>query len=430
MAEEQNFNATIRPDNRNWFQRRQDAVRNWIYDRGHGSVLHRPDDPLAEFIKANEKRRVEKIELQIAKEKAAEQKLIDEAQNESDYITSFSKPSEAEGLRYPERAYVGKDTDYVLFAFGKYIPPFSQQARGDTVASMAAAGDKEMIAIMDKAGKSYHAGLPGYEQYKGSSKLKKIPGAKPIILPMPQDLSNTMDQNWNGKEFSRTGLTAISSLAGGSFADIGKQLGGSGKLTALTAGLTAKGLNTIEGVGGNLTLSDITGSTRGTVLNPNMEMLFERTDIREITMSYKLVPRNPEEADSIAKIIRMFRKAASASWGGTDSDATQDGVQTGTPHDLKGSWNKKEGRVKEKDGKTAENFLHVPWLCQFQFMRGKKPNSHIPKWKPCALTRVGVNYTPDGTYATYADGRPVAIELTLNFVETKLIFRQDIEAGY
>ena len=63
-------------------------------------------------------------------------------------------------------------------------------------------------------------------------------------------------------------------------------------------------------------------------------------------------------------------------------------------------------------------------------MRGKKPNGHIPKWKPCALTRVSVNYTPDGTYATYSDGRPVAIELTLNFVETKLIFRQDIEAGY
>lgn len=427
--------AEIRPDNRNWFQRRGDAINNWIYDRGHGSVLRRPDpnDPLANFIKANEKRRLEKIELQIAVEKAFEQKLIDEARGDGNDIINFSKPSEAEGLRYPERAYVGKDTDYVLFAFGKYIPPFSQQARGDTIATKAAAGNQSSMDIMDKAGKSYHAGLPGYEQYKGSSRLRKIPGAKPIILPMPQDLSNTMDQNWNGKEFSRTGLTAISSLAGGSFADMGKQLGGSGKLTALTAGLTAKGLNTIEGVGGNLTLSDITGSTRGTVLNPNMEMLFERTDIREITMSYKLVPRNPEEADSIAKIIRMFRKAASASWGGTDSDATQDGVQSGTPHDLKGTWKKKEQggtKIKEKDGKTAENFLHVPWLCQFQFMRGKKPNGHIPKWKPCALTRVGVNYTPDGTYATYADGRPVAIELTLNFVETKLIFRQDIEAGY
>lgn len=348
---------------------------------------------------------------------------------DADSMISSHKPSEAEGLRYPERAYVGQDTDYVMFSFGKYIPPFSKEARRDDAASLAAAGDKTAMAQMSKAGKSYHAGLPAYEIYRGgSTKLKKIEGAKPIILPMPQDLSNTMDQQWQGKEFSRAGLTAIASLAGGSFADIGKAVGGSGKLTALTAGLTAKGLNSLEGIGGNLTLSDITGSTRGTVLNPNVEMLFERTDIREITMSYKLVPRNPEEADSIAKIIKLFRKAASASWGGTDSDATQDGIQEGTSKQL----TKEQGdnKMKKKFSKTAENFLHVPWLCHFKFMRGKKMNPHLPKWKPCALTRVGVNYTPDGTYATYDDGRPVAVELTLNFIETKLIFRQDIEDGF
>jgi len=367
----------------------------------------------------------------ITKKEWKEEKSFSDAVSklaDADSMISSYKPSEAEGLRYPERAYVGQDTDYVMFSFGKYIPPFSREARRDDATSLAAAGDKTAMAQMSKAGKSYHAGLPAYEIYKGgSTKLKKIEGAKPIILPMPQDLSNTMDQQWQGKEFSRAGLTAIASLAGGSFADIGKAVGGSGKLTALTAGLTAKGLNSLEGVGGNLTLSDITGSTRGTVLNPNVEMLFERTDIREITMSYKLIPRNPEEADSIGKIIKLFRKAASASWGGTDSDATQDGIQEGTAKSLT---RKSDTKLKGTNAKTAENFLHVPWLCHFKFMRGKKVNPHIPKWKPCALTRVGVNYTPDGTYATYDDGRPVAIELTLNFIETKLIFRQDIEDGF
>ena len=372
--------------------------------------------------------------VKITKAEYKEEKAFSDAVSQladADSMISSYKPSEAEGLRYPERAYVGQDTDYVMFSFGKYIPPFSKEARRDDIASLAAAGDKTAMAQMSKAGKSYHAGLPAYEIYRGgSTKLKKIEGAKPIILPMPQDLSNTMDQQWQGKEFSRAGLTAIASLAGGSFADIGKAVGGSGKLTALTAGLTAKGLNSLEGVGGNLTLSDITGSTRGTVLNPNVEMLFERTDIREITMAYKLVPRNPEEADSIGKIIKLFRKAASASWGGTDSDATQDGIQEGTSKSLTRKLDKNKGKLTGDNAKTAENFLHVPWLCHFKFMRGKKVNPHIPKWKPCALTRVGVNYTPDGTYATYDDGRPVAIELTLNFIETKLIFRQDIEDGF
>ena len=45
----------------------------------------------------------------------------------------------------------------------------------------------------------------------------------------------------------------------------------------------------------------------------------------------------------------------------------------------------------------------------------------------CAITQVDVNYTPDGTYATYEGGEMVAVGLTLNFQETKLIFADEVE---
>jgi hypothetical protein len=44
----------------------------------------------------------------------------------------------------------------------------------------------------------------------------------------------------------------------------------------------------------------------------------------------------------------------------------------------------------------------------------------------CAITDVQVNYTPDGNYATFNDGAPVAYELKLSFMETKLVFAEDI----
>jgi hypothetical protein len=63
-------------------------------------------------------------------------------------------------------------------------------------------------------------------------------------------------------------------------------------------------------------------------------------------------------------------------------------------------------------------------------MRGGSLNNNVPQYKMCALTQVDVSYTPDGTYATTRDGRMVAYQLSLNFQETKLIFREDVEAGY
>ena len=62
-------------------------------------------------------------------------------------------------------------------------------------------------------------------------------------------------------------------------------------------------------------------------------------------------------------------------------------------------------------------------------MKGSTEHPYLPRFKMCAITQVDVNYTPDGSYATYGDGQPVAIDLTLNFQETKMVFKEDIDAG-
>lgn len=79
-------------------------------------------------------------------------------------------------------------------------------------------------------------------------------------------------------------------------------------------------------------------------------------------------------------------------------------------------------------GITA-GFIGVPNLCKVNFMSGNDEHKVLPRYKMCAVTQVDVNYTPDGAYATYndANSQPVAIELSINFQETKLVFSEEIK---
>ena len=63
-------------------------------------------------------------------------------------------------------------------------------------------------------------------------------------------------------------------------------------------------------------------------------------------------------------------------------------------------------------------------------MHGNKPHEWLTQFKPCAISNVSVNFTPDGTFATYSDGSPVATELRLSFQETKLIFEDEVDQGF
>ena len=63
-------------------------------------------------------------------------------------------------------------------------------------------------------------------------------------------------------------------------------------------------------------------------------------------------------------------------------------------------------------------------------MHGGSRNTYVPKYKMCAITDVNVNYTPDGNYAVFQGGAPVATELKISFMETKLVFAEDIVDGF
>ena len=317
----------------------------------------------------------------------------------------------ARTLRWPDDA-IQKTTDYVFFQFGKYLPPFSRDAGYNS--------------LLDKT--NYNLENPfnsatTYELYNSSNEnLDVSRSANNIVLPIPQDLSNEIQQQWQGKQFTATGRAAIAALGGGNMSYAKSVVGNiTGNAKAIKDSLTSLGLNSIPGVGGNISFNDVSGSTRGVVINPNAELLYEAPDMREIGMIFKLVPRNPDESLAIQNIVKTFRKAAMPAWGATGGEPMVASAGANADADPKQDIINYGGE---------DNWIRVPNLCKFTFMHGDAPHPWLIQFKPCAISRVEVNYTSDGTFATYSDGAPVAVELSLNFMETKLIFSDEVEAGY
>ncbi len=305
------------------------------------------------------------------------------------------------GVKYPNKM-IENDSDYVIFQFAKYLPPFGRIGQGD--GNMM---DKYNASISNKNFKSTPVTVSNRDGENATQQIKSI------ILPMPQDLSTEQKQDWQSKSFTRLGAAAVAAVGGGSFnkaTDLAGNPGGN--LKAIKDAITTTGLNAIPGVGGNLTFNDITGSTRGVILNPNAELLYNGPSIREIGMVFKMVPMNQDETHIIKSICDAFRAASLPTFGG------------------EGSIDISKLKNKDTDTLADSNFIRVPLLCKFTFMKGGDPHPFVAQYKPCGIASVEVNYTPDGTYATYENGSPVATEISLKFVETKLIFSSEIAAGF
>ena len=335
-------------------------------------------------------------------------------------ISVEGKSGLSESLRWPADT-LDDQSDWVFFQFGKYPKPFGRDVR--RITGINATKDKtkriagwNMANLAEYNNSSAALGLDRKE-WGGEVNLKLF--GKAVMLPVPQDVANEIQQTWQGKQFTAAGRAAVSALAAGNFSPANQVLKNiAGNFEALQTSVNSLALNTLPGVGGNISFNDISGSTRGVVLNPNAELLYDSPQMREVGMVFKMVPRNPGESEAIYNICQTFRRNASPAFGGASAG------------DKDWSFTVDSKYSKAKQGVIPgdrQNFIRVPNLCKFTFMKGRKAHPHLVQFKPCAISNVEVTYTPDGTFATYSDGAPVAVELRLSFMETKVVFAQEIK---
>ena len=313
--------------------------------------------------------------------------------------------SKDNSLRWPDDM-LDDSSDWVLFQFGKYTKPFARDVR-------RLSGINKNKWQRKQAGENQVS----LDEYNVSAAALKQQGPS-IMLPIPQDVANEIQQTWQGKQFTALGRASIAAAAAGNFSQMGRVFNDvAGNLVGFQQSLTKLALNTIPGVGGNIEFNDISGSTRGIVINPNAELLYDSPQMREVGMVFKMVASNATEAKSIYKICQTFRQNASPEYGGTDNADSDEWKET------KGQY---EGTDAENFFGNMNNFIRVPNLCKFTFMKGSSVHPWLVQFKPCAISNVEVSYTPDGTYTTHPDGSPVAVELRISFMETKLVFAQEI----
>ena len=333
-------------------------------------------------------------------------------------------------LRYPTNLFEGS-TDYVKFQFYKYKGPFGANS-GDTGKQEEIGGKK----VSNDFAKYSQAGAM-YEPYQGAGN---------IMMYMPEDVNAEYGAQWNGKDFSNIGAEVLRGAGGALAGDVGNTANAIGQLIKNAAGALptagaeaiANGINA-TGVG-NVSTNDVLGSSLGVVLNPNTELLFSGFQMRSFSLKFRMAPRNKTEAENMRSIIGTFKKVALPTFGnppggmldlvshfrgGKKKDKVED-----EPADAEPAAEKKENATQAQQDKLSgsnANYIGVPGLCQVKFMHKASLHPYLPQYKICAITNVSVNYTPDGVYATYTEaGAPVAVDLTIGFAETKLIYSNDI----
>ena len=341
------------------------------------------------------------------------------------------RPSKDKSLtyRYPSDA-IDSQTDYVFFQFGKYKAPFGREVKelakikrgqdgsGTYNKNDGAEEGKEMFVDAQRS---------SMDAYNDSVNVLEQKGAS-IMLPIPQDVGHEVAQQWQGKQWSATGRAATAALGAGQLSDAGSMLSDvAGWGTAVQNSLTQMALNVLPGVGGNISFNDLSGATRGIVINPNAELMYDSPEMREIGMVFKMVPRTRDESKIIRRICQAFRKHSMPMYGGAEDQTAMDELNDGWYDDIKNSTRGSGGDSTQLNFGAMNNFIRVPDLCKFTFMHGNKVHPYLVQFKPCAISKVEVTYTPDGTFSTYSDGAPTAVELRINFMETKVVFSQEVE---
>ena len=249
--------------------------------------------------------------------------------------------------------------------------------------------DKLKISILKFAPKKF-SGLSFAER---STFTERILGS--VLLPVPNAVNDANSCSW-GQDTMNAAQIAASDIA----------------MKTITEGAGA-GMNTAEGVkdaavkqggadvkdalaqyfAGQATgVKGILARTKGQVINPNMELIFNGPQLRPFNFTFKMSPRDERESITIKKIIRMFKQSMAPARS------------------------------------ESSLFLKAPNTYKLQFLEGSaREHKFLPKIKECAMTGFNVNYTPDGNYATYRNSAMVAVEISFSFQELEPIFNNDYD---
>jgi len=220
-----------------------------------------------------------------------------------------------------------------------------------------------------------------------------------VTLPIPGGISDANACNWGDDSMGPLQLAAAGLALGALDASATSGGGIGGQLGDLKNQLVSNN-EEMKQLIGQKAASAAVGSnenalfsrTQGTILNPNLELIFNGPSLRPFTFNFKMSPRSDAEAKLIAKIIRFF----------------------------------KQGMAPIRE--DSRLFLKTPHTFKIKYVlvgKGDEENPYLNKFKECALLSCSVQYTPEGNYAPYEDGAMSSYQMALQFKELEPVFNDD-----
>jgi len=145
-------------------------------------------------------------------------------------------------------------------------------------------------------------------------------------------------------------------------------------------------------------------------MNPNMELLFTSPSMRNFSFAFTLAPRSKEEAKTVIRIIRFFKQ-------GMAPIRSKSRLFLKSPHTFRLAYKHK--------ALTGDPDRDRSLIANQRTNNSATDHPYLNKFKECAMSSFGVNYTPNGPYSTYEDGVMTAYNITMNFQEMNPIYNDD-----
>jgi len=145
-------------------------------------------------------------------------------------------------------------------------------------------------------------------------------------------------------------------------------------------------------------LGDLALRGIGQAMNPQLQVLFRGVGFRTFQFDFVFTPYSKEETETVNKIIKAFKYAAAP-------------------------------KINATAYFSQGLFMEVPYPFRIQFFYKGEENPYVHRIGETVLENVSVDYGPNG-WATFNDGSPVQIKMTLQFKETVIVDKNRINSGY
>ena len=258
-----------------------------------------------------------------------------------------------------------------------------------------------------------------------SSPYRKKLGAG-LLLPMPNNMVDGNARKWEEDNINNQALDAVrASMSNGVSQMIAGKIGLGGfqgflkntmatlKSATQQSGrqeLFANEISQLVGdMGYDVSADTILSRTAGVIANANTELLFAGVSLRSFEFNWMMSPRDIREAAQVRMIIRALK-------------------QWSAPRKLKKLVSGKDGADARGTGQAGgpTYFLGTPNIFRLRYLTaGNKDILGVNKFKPCALTDINLNYTPEGMWMAYQGGQPVSVQMSLKFNELEPIYNTD-----